>query len=107
MFLSEIRLLVGVHLGQKGLPPSIIAPVNNLLLLLDEELTLSGFTVSATVEKEMERLKNAVILMNYDPTREEDDIEEELDLEDTIEKMEEEDDEDDPLGEDLFGDDDD
>jgi len=107
MFLSEIRLLVGVHLGEKGLPPSIIAPVNNLLLLLDEELTLSGFTVSATVEKEMERLKNAVILMNYDPTREEDDIEEELELEDTIEKMEEEDDEDDLLGEDLFGDDDD
>lgn len=105
MILSDIRLLVGVHLGEKGLPPTVIAPTLNILSLLDEELTLSGFTVSTTIEKEMERLKNAITLMNYDAT--EDDEDDPLD--DPFEDIEEEDEEeeDDLALDELFEDEDD
>jgi len=104
MILSEIRYLVGVHLGQKGLPPTVIAPVNNILSLLDEELTLSGFTVSNTIEKEIERLKNSIITMNYDPSDEEDSTLDDLAIEDTLEEDDEDDEDDDDID---FGDDDD
>lgn len=103
MILSEIRYLVGVHLGQKGLPPTVIAPVNNILSLLDEELTLSGFVVSNTIEKEVERLKNSIITMNYDPSEDEDETLDDLSIEDTLEDDDDDEDEDDI----DFGDDDD
>jgi hypothetical protein len=95
MILSDIRLLVGIHLGDKGLSPSIIAPALNILTFLDEELTLSGFQVSNTIEKEVERLKNAIILRNYDPTQEdEDDISSDLDIEDVLSDRDSDDDDD-------------
>ncbi len=99
MILSDIRYLVGVHLGNKGLPPTIIAPTINILSLLDEELSLSGFTLSSTLEKEIERLKQAIILLNYDPS-DEDDIEEDLAIEEMLDDEDEDvdsDDEDDDL----------
>lgn len=103
MILADIRYLVGVHLGEKGLPPTVIAPVNNILSLLDEELSLCGFTVSNTIEKEIERLRNAIVLLNYDPSQDDDDsIEEDLAIEDMLEDEEEDEEEDDDID---FGDD--
>lgn len=106
MILSDIRLLVGIHLGEKGMPPNVIAPTLNILSLLDEELTLSGFQMSQTIEKEVDRLKNAIILMNYDPSQEdEDDISGDLDIDDVLSNDGEDDeDEDDDL---IIDDDDD
>lgn len=74
MILSDIRFLVGIHLGQKGLPPSIIAPTLNILNQLDHELSVIGFEYSPELLKEFERLKNAIILQNHSSVDDDDDL---------------------------------
>lgn len=81
MFLSDIRYLVGLHLGEKGLAPKIIAPVINILNELDKELSITGWTLSPELNKEIDRLHNAIVLMNYKPeplSIEDTDLEEEI-----------------------------
>lgn len=83
MLLSDIRFLVGTHLSLKGLPPTIIAPVINILTGLDQELMVMGFDVSPELMEEVSRLKKAIILYNHPDTDEEDEdqaIQEEIDL---------------------------
>jgi len=104
MILGDIRYLVGIHLGEKGLPPTVIAPTINILSLLDEELTVSGFSVSNTLEKEIERLKSAIILMNYDPADDSEvDAMDDISIEDQLSEDTEDDDDEDDID---FGDDD-
>ena len=82
MFLSDIRFLVGTHLSLKGLPPTIIAPVINILTGLDQELMIAGFDVSPELEEEINRLKKAIILYNHPVDEDEDEdskIQEEID----------------------------
>lgn len=108
MILSDIRLLVGIHVGQKGFPPSIIAPVINILSLLDEELVSSAFVPSPQLEKEAERLKNAIVVMNYDPSDEdEDDISDDLALDDMMADDDDEEEEEDDSFLNTLDDDDD
>jgi hypothetical protein len=83
MILSDIRYIVGIHLGEKGLPPSVIAPVINILNLVDQELSVAGFELGPEVEKELERLKNSIVLWNFDGKDEEDSI----DFEDEVNKV--------------------
>jgi hypothetical protein len=107
MILSDIRLLVGVHLGEKGLPPTVLAPVINIMSLLDEELTSFGFIPSPQLEKEAERLKNSIITMNYNPRDDdEDDISDDLALDDMMADEDEDEDDDDSFLSTLDDDDD-
>lgn len=82
MLLSDIRFLVGTHLSLKGLPPTIIAPVINILTGLDQELMVMGFDVSPELMEEVSRLKKAIILYNHPEVDEEEDqaIQDEIDL---------------------------
>jgi hypothetical protein len=94
--LNEIRFLVGTHLGLKGLPPSIIAPVLNILGLLDGELRMSGFILSPEIDSEVKRLQFAIVTMNSDETEDEDQndddfLNEDEDEEDDYEDEEEDD----------------
>jgi hypothetical protein len=68
MILSQIRYLIGIHLGNKGFPPSIIAPVLNILRLMDEEHIAIGFDFqNPEIEKEVERLSQAIVMWNHQP----------------------------------------
>lgn len=63
--LRDIRFIIGIDAGQKGLPPTIIAPLLNLLELMDNDLASCGFDfVNPLIEKEYQRLKQAVVLWN-------------------------------------------
>lgn len=66
MILSQIRYLVGLHLAGKGFPPSVIAPTLNILRLIEEELIAVGYDfVNPELEKEDERLSQAIVKMGF------------------------------------------
>jgi len=66
MILTEIKYLIGVHLGEKGLPPAIIAPVLNVLTLIDEEIVTVGLDFSnPEIAIELMRLRQAIVKWNY------------------------------------------
>ena len=106
MVLNDIRYLVGVHLAEKGLPPTVIAPVINILNLLDNHLTTCGINMTPEILKEADRLNFAIVLMNNDDDEDEDDIEEEND-DDLFDDDDDDDDDDDFELDDLNDDDDD
>lgn len=94
--LSDIRMLIGFQIGTKGLPPTIIAPILNILTLLDSHLITIGLDMPLEIEKETLRLQQAIILMNHED--EEDESEDEVDEdEDPFHFPLETDDEDDDL----------
>jgi len=63
----------------KGMPPTVVAPVLNILNQLDTELSVMGFECSSQLLKEEERLKQAIILMNFTHDEEdEDDVDAEI-----------------------------
>lgn len=62
--LSELRWVVGIHVAQKGLPPAIIAPCINILNELDKDLTITGYDVGIEVNKQIQRLKESIIMLN-------------------------------------------
>lgn len=62
MILTSIKYLVGVHVGQKGFPPTVVAPLLNLLALIENELVAVGYDFSdPQIAKEEERLRQAVV----------------------------------------------
>ncbi len=62
MILTSIKYLIGLELGQKGYPPSVVAPVINLLRLMEEELVAVGFDfTNPEIEKEEDRLRQAIV----------------------------------------------
>lgn len=66
MILTEIKFLIGVHLGEKGFPPAIVAPVLNTLSLIEEELIAVGYDFSnPEIEKEIDRLRMAIVKWNW------------------------------------------
>ncbi len=112
MILDEIRFLVGIHLADKGLPPTVIAPVINIMNILDSQLSQMAFEPLPELETEMKRLSQAIILMNASKvsflTKGEDDLDDDdvdFDLdddeddndEDIFFTVDEDDDEDDEL----------
>lgn len=70
----------------KGLPPTIVAPVINILNIVDQEITLSGMDFSKELEEELLRLKNSIVLMNYNPAddKDEDDVITSIELEEEL-----------------------
>lgn len=61
MIFTDIKYLIGIHLGEKGLPATIITPVLNILTLADEELAASGFDFgNPEIVEAIARLDNAI-----------------------------------------------
>lgn len=64
--LDSIRLVIGIDLGQKGLPPKIIAPILNMLQLMDQEMKELGTDFcNPEIYKEHQRLKEAIIKSGF------------------------------------------
>lgn len=95
MILGDIRYLVGVHLAQKGLPPTIMAPVMNILNLMDTHLSQSAVSMTPEILKEADRLNHAMVLWNQAEFSGDDDDDED------VEDQNDEDLEDDSDDEDL------
>lgn len=103
MILSDIRYLVGIHVAEKGLPPTVVAPMLNILNLLDTHLSTIGISIPPEVLKEAERLNHAIVLLNTDDDEEFDD--DDFDIEDEVE--DDDDGTEDEFDDDDFDDDDD
>lgn len=95
MILRDIRYLVGIHLADKGLDPTILAPVLNILNIIDTHLSTIGITIPPEIAKEADRLNYAIVLMNQEEEDEDEElgeVDEEEDDEDEDSEEEEEDD---------------
>ena len=92
MILNDIRYLVGIHLAEKGLPPTVIAPVLNILNMVDTHIVTIGLNMPLEIQKEADRLNYAIVLLNQEEDDAEDsEIEEMYEEEPVVEDDEEED----------------
>lgn len=66
---SELKFPIGIHLGQKGFSPNIIAPMLNILTRVEAILEQADIdlTDDPVIAKELDRFRKAIILANFQP----------------------------------------